>query len=484
MELLSDPLRDRAIKSIRPPPHRPLDHNLMFPLNLNGKPDWKLVRDHLHKEGRITKEDITQLVQSVNKILRNEGNLLYLEDPLTIIGDIHGQFYDAVKILDIAGNLDDTRYLFLGDFVDRGSFSIEVLVLLYSIKICYPNTVYFLRGNHECRQMTSFFNFRAECLYKYDQEVYELFMDSFDLLPLACVVNGKFLALHGGISPDLRTLDDINAVDRFKEPPKQGLFCDLLWADPVDNEHGNCEDTFKNNDVRGCSYFYGGEAVHNFLANNNLLSLIRAHEAQVDGYKMHDWEGNFGFPSVITVFSAPNYCDVYNNKGAVIKFQNNTLNIQQFNYSAHPYMLPNFMDIFTWSIPFVSEKITEMLYNIIKPEENADDEDDDESMDINIPALTRTISEDSPQSVSKLKKRSEILRSKVKFISKMVIMNKTLREQNETIVKIKTIAPDNKIPTGLLLQGESALNNVLQTFNNAREADLLNEKRPTNADSP
>lgn len=304
-------------------------------------------------------------------------------------------------------------------------------------------------------------------------------MDSFDLLPLACVVNGKFLALHGGISPDLRSLDDINLIDRFKEPPKQGLFCDLLWADPVDNDHGNCEDIFRNNDVRGCSYFYGGEAVHNFLANNNLLSLIRAHEAQVDGYKMHDWEGNFGFPSVITVFSAPNYCDVYNNKGAVIKFQNNTLNIQQFNYSAHPYMLPNFMDIFTWSIPFVSEKITEMLYNIIKPEENDDDDDLDESMDINIPQPTRTSPDSSPQNVSTLKKRSEILRNKIKFVSKMMKMNKTLREQNETIVKIKTIAPDNKIPVGLLSQGGGALNNILTTFNSAREADLLNEKRPT-----
>jgi len=479
MELLSDPLRDRAIKSVRPPPHRPLEHDLMFPPSLNGKPDWRTIRDHLYKEGRIAKEDLIQLVQSVNKILRNEGNLLYLEDPLTIIGDIHGQFYDAVKILDISGSLEDTKYLFLGDFVDRGSFSIEVLVLLYSIKVCNPNSVFFLRGNHECRQMTSFFNFRAECLYKYDQEIYDLFMDSFDLLPLACVVNGKFLALHGGISPDLRSLDDINLIDRFKEPPKQGLFCDLLWADPVDNDHGNCEDIFRNNDVRGCSYFYGGEAVHNFLANNNLLSLIRAHEAQVDGYKMHDWEGNFGFPSVITVFSAPNYCDVYNNKGAVIKFQNNTLNIQQFNYSAHPYMLPNFMDIFTWSIPFVSEKITEMLYNIIKPEENDDDDDLDESMDINIPQPTRTSPDSSPQNVSTLKKRSEILRNKIKFVSKMMKMNKTLREQNETIVKIKTIAPDNKIPVGLLSQGGGALNNILTTFNSAREADILNEKRPT-----
>lgn len=106
-----------------------------------------------------------------------------------------------------------TKYLFLGDFVDRGSFSVEVVILLYAIKISFPQTIYFLRGNHECRQMTTFFNFREECLYKYDQQVYDLLMDSFDLMPLACLVNGKFLALHGGISPDLKTVSFFTLLD-------------------------------------------------------------------------------------------------------------------------------------------------------------------------------------------------------------------------------------------------------------------------------
>jgi len=116
--------------------------------------------------------------------------------------------------------------------------------------------------------------------------------------------------------------------------------------------------------------------VSRFLDNNNLLSVIRAHEAQLDGYKMHRWTGGADFPIVITIFSAPNYCDVYNNKGAIIKFENNTLNIQQFNFTPHPYLLPNFMDIFTWSIPFVAEKVTEMLYTLVKPAFEANDEDD------------------------------------------------------------------------------------------------------------
>lgn len=134
----------------------------------NGKPDWKLIKDHLHKEGRISKELLIQLIDECNAILRNEPNLLSLPDPLTVVGDIHGQFYDLLKIFEVGGNPENTKYLFLGDFVDRGSFSIEVLILLYSIKINFPETVYFLRGNHECRQMTTFFNFRDECKYKYD----------------------------------------------------------------------------------------------------------------------------------------------------------------------------------------------------------------------------------------------------------------------------------------------------------------------------
>lgn len=130
---------------------------------------------------------------------------------MTIVGDVHGQFYDFVKIIDedTGGALESTKYLFLGDYVDRGCFSIEVLALILSLKIRFKNTVYMLRGNHECRQLTSFFNFRAECLAKYDQEVYDFVMELFDNLPLSAIVNNKFLCIHGGISTDFQTIADI-----------------------------------------------------------------------------------------------------------------------------------------------------------------------------------------------------------------------------------------------------------------------------------
>lgn len=143
-----------------------------------------------------------------------------------------------------------------------------------------------------------------------------------------------------------------------------------MWADPVDNLNGALQAVVVPNGVRGCSYYFGYELSYNFLERNRLISLIRAHEAQSEGFKMYRWGGEDRFPTVITIFSAPNYCDYYKNKGAVIKFLNNTLNIQQFSESPHPYLLPNFLDLFSWSVPFLAEKVSEMLFHIIKPHQH------------------------------------------------------------------------------------------------------------------
>ena len=325
----------------------------------------------------------------------------------------------------MGGNPESTKYLFLGDFVDRGSFSIEVILMIYALKINFPKTISFIRGNHECRQMTSFFNFRSECLYKYDQDIYDMVMDSFDNFPLACIVNGRFIAVHGGISPELQNVEDLNLINRYKEPPKQGIFCDLLWSDPVDNDQGTCENVYKFNEVRGCSYYYGAEAATKFLERNNLLTIIRAHEAQIEGFKMHKWSGS-DFPLVITIFSAPNYCDTYNNKGAVIKFDNNTLNIQQFNYTPHPYLLPNFMDVFTWSIPFVAEKVIEMFYHIISPDDGQDlsDSDTEGTAPAEFEKVNKIVTDPKvapPKQIeaqTQQPSKSSVLKNKIKFVSK------------------------------------------------------------------
>ena len=167
--------------------------------------------------------------------------------------------------------------LFLGDYVDRGSYSLEVCIFLYSLKICYPNEVIMLRGNHESRAMTEHFTFREEILRKYDdEEVYELFIESFECMPIAGDVNGDYLCMHGGISPELETIEDINKINRFVEPPLQGFLCDLLWSDTCGDKEAS-KHNFSKNVERECSYKFGLLPVKQILKKNNFLSIIRAH---------------------------------------------------------------------------------------------------------------------------------------------------------------------------------------------------------------
>lgn len=204
-----------------------------------------------------------------------------MKEPVIIVGDIHGQFYDMIhmfeKVVD-QRNLPKSNMLFLGDYVDRGNYSIEVCIFLYCLKINFPNEVIMLRGNHESRAMTEHFTFREEVLKKYDNDenVYELFIESFEAMPIAADVNGDYLCMHGGISPEMHSLDDINKVNRFVEPPLSGFLCDLLWSDPgTDKEAKTLK--FAKNLERECSYKFGLEPVKQILKKNNFLSIVRAH---------------------------------------------------------------------------------------------------------------------------------------------------------------------------------------------------------------
>ena len=208
MEPLPDPLKDRVIKEILPPPQLPLSKEKLY--YEDGTIDIKTVKAHLIKEGRFKKEDVLKIINIATSILSQEPNILEIKDPVVVVGDIHGQFYDLISLLELGGDLKDTQYLFLGDYVDRGSFSIEVLLLLFSAKISYPKNIWLMRGNHECRQLTSYFNFKYECEIKFDIEVYNAFMCSFDALPIGCIVNNKFACVHGGISP---TIDNVRFLN-------------------------------------------------------------------------------------------------------------------------------------------------------------------------------------------------------------------------------------------------------------------------------
>ncbi|KAG8810420.1 3',5'-cyclic-nucleotide phosphodiesterase (PDEase) (3':5'-CNP) [Serendipita sp. 407] len=337
------------------------------------KPDSAFLRRHFYHEGRLHERHALWILQEASKLMRMEQNVLQVTSPVTICGDIHGQYFDLVHLMspNLGGSASKTRYLFLGDYVDRGCFGIECVLLLYSLKINYPDNFLLLRGNHECKRLTDYFTFRLECRRKYSEALYQAVLDSFNCLPLAAVVDNTLFCVHGGLSPHLETIDDIQAIDRFQEPPTRGLMCDLLWSDPA-RDHSHDEVDFVENPQRGCSYYYGYKAVRRFLDHNRLSLLIRAHEVEESGYRR--FTTNNQRAHLMTLFSAPNYLDFYGNLGAVMVYERGKMSVRQFKYTEHPYWLPNFADAFTWSMPFVALKAAEMLRTLMSvfPDDESD----------------------------------------------------------------------------------------------------------------
>lgn len=251
--------------------------------------------------------------------------------------------------------------------------------------------------------------------------------------------------------------------------------CDILWADPLE-EFGQekTSEFFVHNHVRGCSYFFSYPAACAFLEKNNLLSVIRAHEAQDAGYRMYRKTRTTGFPSVMTIFSAPNYLDVYNNKAAVLKYENNVMNIRQFNCTPHPYWLPNFMDVFTWSLPFVGEKITDMLIAILNTCSKEELEDTTpQSEQPPSPPLER-----DPES-TEAKRRA--IKNKILAIGRLSRVFQVLREESERVTELKT-ASGGKLPAGTLMLGAEGIKQAIHNFEDARKVDLQNERLPPSHD--
>jgi serine/threonine-protein phosphatase 2B catalytic subunit len=192
------------------------------------------------------------LIDGAIKLLEKEPNVLQLHAPVRIVGDLHGQFFDLLSMLEQCGGGqpssssssadssadDSTGYLFLGDYVDRGAFSCEVLLYLLALKLARPGAVHLVRGNHECRALTAHFGFKDECKAKYGLTVYYRFLKCFERMPLCAVVSsqqGRYFCCHGGISPELEYVEQINSLERASEPAMSGALVDLLWADPVDD---------------------------------------------------------------------------------------------------------------------------------------------------------------------------------------------------------------------------------------------------------
>lgn len=302
------------------------------------KPDFIVALLDRFKRGKLLhRKYVIQILLKLKEMLCALPSLVHVslsaDDPdahFTVCGDTHGQFYDVCNIFSLNGLPSESNpYLFNGDFVDRGSFSFEVVMTLFVMKLVYPNHVHLLRGNHESKNMNKIYGFEGEVKHKYDETVMQLFTEVFNWLPLAAVIEEKVLVVHGGLFSDENvTLADIEKIDRNREPPEGGLMSDLMWSDPQPF-HG------RGLSKRGIGLSFGPDVTKAFLEQNKLELLVRSHEVKDEGYLVeHDGK-------CITVFSAPNYCDQMGNKGAFIRFERDMQpQFTQFVAVEHPPIRP------------------------------------------------------------------------------------------------------------------------------------------------
>jgi len=258
------------------------------------------------KQVQLSEAEIRQLCLTAKDIFIKQPNLLELEAPIKICGDIHGQYFDLLRLLEYGGLPPAANYLFLGDYVDRGKQSLETICLLLAYKIKYPENFFLLRGNHECASVNKIYGFYDECKRRFNARLWKTFTDCFNCLPVAALIDAKILCMHGGLSPELHNLDEIRKIARPTDVPDQGLLCDLLWADPDKDIVG-----WREND-RGVSYRFGPDKVKEFLQKHDLDLICRAHQVVEDGYEF------FATRKLVTIFSAPNYCGEFDNAGALM----------------------------------------------------------------------------------------------------------------------------------------------------------------------
>jgi len=244
--------------------------------------------------------------QKLRCILVEESNVQPVQLPVVICGDIHGQFFDLLELFNIGGQIPEKNYIFMGDFVDRGYNSVETFELLLLLKLRHPASITLLRGNHESRQITQVYGFYDECMRKYgNANPWKYCTEVFDYLTLSAVVENSIFCVHGGLSPDVKMLDQIRTINRIQEIPHEGPFGDIVWSDPEDIESWAVS-------PRGAGWLFGERPTLHFNRLNGLDLIARAHQLVQEGYKymfahsrQHQEDGT---GLVVTVWSAPNYC--------------------------------------------------------------------------------------------------------------------------------------------------------------------------------
>ena len=269
--------------------------------------DIDALLERVFRKETLSEREITGVCDHVKKILKRESNMQLVTAPVVVVGDIHGQFYDLLELFHIAGRPPHTNYLFLGDYVDRGHYSLECATLMVLLKARHPRRVTMIRGNHESRQITQVYGFYDECLRKYgDARVWQAFTQLFDTLPLSAAVENRVFCPHAGLSPSLDTVDHVQQLNRFQEIPHEGPMCDLVWSDPDERCGWGIS-------PRGAGYTFGADITEQFLATNDFKFIVRAHQLVMEGY-------SWTHPNTcVTVFSAPNYCYRCGNMAAIME---------------------------------------------------------------------------------------------------------------------------------------------------------------------
>ncbi|EAY06713.1 hypothetical protein TVAG_310000 [Trichomonas vaginalis G3] len=269
--------------------------------------DYDKVLEHLRAGKHLDEKCIILILRKLQEVLYEEPNVIKLNAPITVCGDIHGQLFDLFELFRISGDPADTKYLFLGDYVDRGYFSLETFMYLATLKLKYPTQICLLRGNHECRQVSKQYGFYNECVQNYGHAgIWNLCQETFDILPMAAVIEDKIFCVHGGLSPEVLLIEQISLCDRQIEIPTNGAIADLYWSDPDEVQSWSVSS-------RGAGWLFGQPQTNIFCQNNKINLIARAHQLVMDGYEYKFDE------KVITVWSAPNYGYRTGNIASVMK---------------------------------------------------------------------------------------------------------------------------------------------------------------------
>ena len=273
-----------------------------------------LKQSNFTKKLDIKEKDCELIIKESYNLLLNDPVLIELKAPLCICGDIHGQFYDLLRIFEILNYPPNTNYLFLGDYVDRGKQSLETILLLLILKIKYPKKIYLLRGNHESEVVNRQYGFFDECKRRTSIKIFKLFTNLFNVLPITALIEGRILCMHGGLAYGLKKVEELKIIRRPTDIPDEGILCDLVWSDPSE-ELPDCWGT----NERGISYTFSKDVVREFCENNDLDLICRAHQVVEEGYEF------FSDMRLVTIFSAPNYMGEFDNNGGILSINEDLL---------------------------------------------------------------------------------------------------------------------------------------------------------------